>query len=56
MRKNKYPNGYIPKIDYWTQKLNVAVMYENMEMIDKANKKLSYFINKQLSLQAETIA
>ncbi len=56
MRKNKYPNGYIPKIQYWTNKLNVALLYENMEMISKANAKLTYFINKQCALQSETFA
>ena len=47
---NKYPNGYYPKIEYWTSKLNAEVMntkVPNLEEIDRIHRKLDYFIQQQ---------
>jgi len=44
---NKYPNGYYPKIEYWTGKLIEATKSRNLVEIDKAHRKLDYFIQQQ---------
>jgi len=56
MRKNKYPNGYIPKIQYWSGKLNQALAFGTSDEVEYATRKMNYFINRQLALQGETIA
>ena len=56
MRKNKYPNGYIPKIQFWSKRLNQALAFNDTEGIEYATRKMNYFINRQLALQGETIA
>jgi hypothetical protein len=44
---NKYPNGYYPKIEYWTSKLNEATKERNLAEVDRAHRKLDYFIQQQ---------
>ena len=53
MRKNKYPNGYVPKIDYWTYKMNKAIALGDTKGIEYAAGKLNYFIGRQVELQKE---
>jgi len=46
----RYPNGYMGKIEYWTSKLNAEVMntkVPNLEEIDRIHRKLDYFIQKE---------
>jgi len=46
----RYPNGYMGKIEYWTSKLNAEVMNKkvpNLEEIDRIHRKLDYFIQRQ---------
>lgn len=44
---SKYENGYWPKIQYWTAKLNEAVASGNLKGVDSAHNKLDYFIQRQ---------
>ena len=44
---SKYENGYWPKIQYWTAKLNEAVVSGNLREVDSAHRKLDYFINRE---------
>ena len=44
---NKYPNGYYPKIEYWTWKLIEATNARNLAEVDRAHRKLDYFIQQQ---------
>jgi len=49
----KYPNGYWPKIEYWTSKLKDEVSntkVPDLTMIDKIHQKLDFFIQKQWDL------
>jgi hypothetical protein len=43
----KYPNGYYPKIEYWTLKLNQAVASKATAEVEYCLKKLSYFASAQ---------
>ena len=46
----RYPNGYMGKIQYWTSKLNDEVMntkVPNLKEIDRIHSKLDYFIQRQ---------
>ena len=52
MRKNKYPNGFIPKIEYWSGKLNQALAFGDTDGVEYANRKLNYFIGRQVELQS----
>jgi len=51
MATEKYPNGYMPKIEYWTQRLVDAVKNEDIYEIDHCHNKMDYFIEKQYDLQ-----
>ena len=44
---NKYPNGYYPKIEYWSYRLIDAVKACNIAEVDRAHRKLDYFIQQQ---------
>ena len=44
---NRYPNGYYPKIEYWTGKLIEATKSRNLAEVDRAHRKLDYFIQQQ---------
>ena len=44
---SKYENGYWPKIQYWTAKLNEAVVSGDLRGVDSAHNKLDYFIQRQ---------
>jgi hypothetical protein len=49
----RYPNGYMGKIEYWTSKLNDEVMntkVPDLKEIDSIHRKLDYFIQKQWDL------
>tara|TARA_B110000971_G_C19611829_1_gene320692 strand:- start:79 stop:279 length:201 start_codon:yes stop_codon:yes gene_type:complete len=44
---NRYPNGYVPKIEYYQAQLSNAVEVLNIEKIKFYTTKLEYFINKE---------
>ena len=57
---NRYPNGYYPKIEYWTGKLIEATKSRNLAEVDRAHNKLDYFIqqqwDKEVVVKSNTIA
>jgi hypothetical protein len=44
---SKYTNGYWAKIDYWTNKLNVATVKDDLPAVKLALSKLNYFVQRQ---------
>ena len=46
-RKNRYPNGYMPKIEYWEYKMNKAIKNLDAEGIKFAASRLEYFVGRQ---------
>tara|TARA_R110000851_G_scaffold2508_1_gene9929 strand:- start:1044 stop:1280 length:237 start_codon:yes stop_codon:yes gene_type:complete len=44
---NKYPNGYLPKIKYWSHQVCLAAQMSPLSHISFCTKKLNYFLNKQ---------
>ena len=51
----KYANGYWPKIQYWTAKLNEAVVSGDLRGVDSAHNKLDYFIQRQWDSEIDPI-
>jgi len=45
--RNRYPDGYQPKIGYWNYKLNKAIDSLDAEGIKYASERLTYFVYKQ---------
>lgn len=43
----KYANGYWNKIDFWTHKLNVATVTDDLNGVKHALNKLNYFVQRQ---------
>lgn len=44
---SKYPQGYIPKIEYWQYKVNKAIQEKDWAGVEYSMKKLSYFVARQ---------
>lgn len=49
----EYARGYMPKIEYWTERLVQAVKNEDIYEIAHVVQKLEYFTAKHLELQVE---
>ena len=47
MRNNKYPDGYLPKIQYWQYKMNKAIDAGDARGIAYASDRLVYFVGRQ---------
>jgi hypothetical protein len=45
MMKNKYPEGYLPKLRYWKEKLDTAA---NPHDKAQAASKMAYFLTRHL--------
>ena len=45
--KEKYPQGYIPKIEYWQYKLNNAIETREWSQAEYCMKKLNHFVSRQ---------
>jgi hypothetical protein len=43
----KYPNGYLPKITYWREKLQIAIQEMDSKGMLYAADKLAYFMERQ---------
>ena len=43
----KYENGYLPKIEFWKGKLNLAIEAGNVEGIKSSSEKIAYFTQRQ---------
>ena len=51
-KRNKYPNGYQPKIEYWQYKANKAVANLDVAAARYALQKLEYFLARQAEVNA----
>ena len=54
LEMERYPDGYMGKIQYWTMKLNDEVMntkHPSLDLIDRYHRKLDYFIGRQWDLE-----
>lgn len=49
-KSNKYPNGYLPKIEYWHDIYIKAAEEEMWNVVEASLKKLTYFVSKQREL------
>jgi hypothetical protein len=47
MKKEKYPNGYLPKIEYWLDKVENGRTKEGRAL---AKSKVMYFLKRQMDL------
>ena len=43
-KENRYPQGYLPKIQYWAEVLYNACEDNDIEDMDRAKARLDYFI------------
>ena len=42
-----YPNGYQPKIDYYSYRLNESIQNLNEKEIEYFSRKVQYFVKRQ---------
>ena len=51
-KANRYPNGYMPKIEYYQAKLSIAVNTLSIKDIKFFTTKLEYFLTREEARQA----
>ena len=51
--KRDYKNGYLPKVEYWTGKLNEALAALDFDGVARATSKISRFTKKHQELLTE---
>lgn len=56
MKKNRYPNGYMPKIEYWQYKMNKAINNLDQAGIEFASQKLDYFVGRQNAIDSKVMS
>lgn len=49
-KEEKYPDGYLPKIEYWNGELRKAIDDGSLKNIERCYGKLNYFKTKQDNL------
>ncbi len=49
-KANRYPNGYMPKIEYYQAQLSIAVDSMDLDQIKYFTTKLEWFMNRQAKL------
>lgn len=49
--KNKYPQGYMPKVEYYQYKVNRAIEEMDTDMVKFYTNKLVYFMTRQQRLE-----
>ena len=49
-KNEKYPDGYLPKIEYWNGELRKAIDEGKLHHIERCFAKVTYFTNKQSNL------
>ena len=52
--KGKYENGYLPKIEFWKGKLELAISSNNVGGIKTASEKIAYFATRQAEVYGNT--
>ena len=50
----KYPQGYLPKIQYWQYKVNRYINEGDLLQAEYAIKKLAYFTARQVVVENQT--
>ena len=55
-RKNRYPDGYMPKISYWKYKMNKAIEQGDARGIAYASDRLVYFVGRQYGIPQVKVA
>ncbi len=53
--KRTYTTGYWPKIDYWTHKLNMATVTDDLPAVKQALSKLNYFVQRQEEVYGKNV-
>ena len=48
---DRYPNGYLPKIQYWAEVMAEACNANDDEAVEYAKSKLDYFCNRHAEAQ-----
>ena len=51
-KANRYPNGYMPKIEYYQAQLSIAVDSLDLDQIKYFTKKLEWFMDRQANKTA----
>ena len=51
---SKYPQGYLPKIQYWQYKVNRFINEGDLLQAEYAIKKLAYFTSRQVVVENQT--
>ena len=51
----KYPQGYLPKIQYWQYKVNRYINEGDLTSAEFALKKLSYFTSRQVVVENQEV-
>ena len=49
-KANRYPNGYMPKIEYYQAQLSIAVDSLDLDNIKFFTKKLEWFMDRQATI------
>ena len=49
-KANRYPNGYMPKIEYYQAQLSIAVDSLDLDKIKFFTTKLEWFMDRQATL------
>jgi hypothetical protein len=52
---NRYPQGYLPKIQYWASQLAEAAYLGEAEKIPYIKIKLDYFMERQMEISKKDI-
>ena len=56
MKTSRYPNGYLPKIEYWQYKMNKAIEQGDARGIAFASDRLVYFVGRQYGIPQVKVA
>lgn len=48
---DRYPEGYLPKIQYWTSRMNEEAAKGNLKGVEFASNKVQYFTGQQKNLE-----
>jgi hypothetical protein len=51
-KQDRYPNGFLPKIQYWAEVMAEACNANDAEAVEYAKSKLDYFCDRHANLQA----
>ena len=52
---NRYPQGYLPKIQYWASQLAEAAYLGEADRIPYLKSKLDYFVSRQAELEGKDL-